>query len=124
MSDEIDIKATLQAYCDCMLESSAEKANTAFHSNAKVTGHIGSTLHEMTAEAFVALVASQQPSPKEKGETLLFEVLSIETAGKTAVARVRDSYQGTTYLDTLSLIKDEGRWSIYTKLFHVEGTSS
>jgi hypothetical protein len=26
-----------------------------------------------------------------------------------------------TFLDTLSLLKADGRWQIYNKLFHVEG---
>ena len=49
------------------------------------------------------------------------EILSLETAGNTAVARVRDDYLGLTFLDTLSLLKAEGEWRIYNKLFHVEG---
>jgi len=37
------------------------------------------------------------------------------------VARVRDDYLGYTFLDSLSLLKSEGEWRIYNKLFHVEG---
>jgi hypothetical protein len=29
-----------------------------------------------------------------------------------------------TFLDSLSLLKSDDRWSIYNKLFHVEGSSS
>ena len=41
--------------------------------------------------------------------------------GKTAVARVRDDYLGLTFLDSISLLRADGRWQIYNKLFHVEG---
>ena len=81
-------------------------------------------LHQMSVDEFAGFVTSQQPSPKEKGESLLCEILSIETAGKTAVARVRDEYHGKMFLDTLSLIKNGDAWCIYNKLFHVEGPSN
>ena len=123
MSDEKQIENTIQTYFDCMYESSAEKAHAAFHSNAKITGYMGDSLLEISITDFANLIASQVPSPKDKDETLPCEILSIEIAGNTAVARVRDEYSGKTFLDTLSLIKDEGKWCIYNKLFHVEGPS-
>lgn len=118
------IDATIQTYFDCMYESSAKKAHAAFHPGAKITGYMGDALAEMTVEDFAQFVASQQPSAKSKGEPARLDVLSIDIAGDTAVARVRDDYLGNTYLDTLSLLKCEGAWQIYNKLFHVEGRSS
>lgn len=121
MSDKAKIENTLQAYFDCMFLASADKANDAFHTNAKVTGYMGDGLVEIAASDFASMVASVEPSPKEKGESSFFEILSIEIAGNTAVARVRDDYQGSRFLDTLSLIKEGETWSIYNKLFHIEG---
>jgi len=48
------------------------------------------------------------------------EIVSLEIAGKTAVAQVRDKYLGMTFLDTLSFLEVDGDWTIYNKLFHVE----
>jgi len=124
MSEETGIQNAIQTYFDCMYESSAEKTHAAFHPNAKITGYMGDTLREMTVTEFANFVVSQQPSAKEKGETLPAEILSIEIAGNTAAVRVRDDYVGKTFVDTLSLIKDGETWSIYNKLFHVEGPSS
>ena len=78
-------------------------------------------LHQMSVDEFAGFVTSQQPSPKEKGEPVRLEIISLDIAGDTAVTRVRDDYLGMTFLDTLSLIKTDGQWSIYNKLFHVEG---
>jgi len=47
-------------------------------------------------------------------------VISIEIAGETAVARIRDVYLGLTFLDSLSFLKMNDSWTIYNKLFHVE----
>ena len=78
----------------------------------------------MSVNEFADLVASQQPSAKEKGEQARLDIISIDIAGNTAVTRVRDDYLGLTFLDTLSLLKTDGKWSIYNKLFHVEGSAS
>ncbi|MEM7468039.1 MAG: nuclear transport factor 2 family protein [Pseudomonadota bacterium] len=120
MSDEQQIKDNIQTYFDCMYESSAEKAHAAFHPNAKITGYLKGEIYEMSVEDFANSVASQQPSAKEKGEAERLEVLSIEIAGNTAVAIVRDDYLGMTFLDTLSYLKIDDGWRIYNKLFHVE----
>lgn len=123
MSDKEQIENTIQTYFDGMFESSTDKTHEAFHTNAKISGYMGDNLAEMTVTDFASFVGSQLPSPKEKGETLQCEILSIEIAGNTGLARVRDDYLGNTFLDTLSLIKDGDKWSIYNKLFHIEGPS-
>lgn len=124
MNDEQLITEVIQTYFDSMYESSSEKARAAFHPNARVTGYLEDGLHEMSVGDFAGFVASQQPSPGEKGEPARLEVLSIEIAGNTAAARVRDDYLGMTFLDSISLIRIDGRWSIYNKLFHVEGPAA
>lgn len=120
MSDEQQIRDTIRVYFDCMYESSAAKTRAAFHPSAKITGYLQGGLHEMTVEKFAEFVAAQQPSAREKGEPERLDVLSIDIAGDTAVARVRDDYLGMTFLDTLSFLKCDGKWTIYNKLFHVE----
>ena len=124
MSDEHAINDTIRTYFDSMFESSGEKVHAAFHPNAKITGEIDGELHEMSVPDFAGFVESQQPSPKEKGESARLEVVSLDIAGNTAVARVRDDYLGMTFLDTLSLLKTDDQWRIYNKLFHVEDSPS
>jgi Putative lumazine-binding len=123
MNDEQQIRAVIQTYFDCMYESSAAKAHAAFHAAAKITGYLPDGLHQMSVGDFADFVASQQPSAREKGEAARLDVLSLDVAGNTAVARVRDDYLGMTFLDTLSFLKSDDQWRIYNKLFHVEGAS-
>ena len=123
MTNVKQIEDVIQTYFDCMYQSSVQKTLSVFHANAKITGYLEDGLHEMSVNDFASFVESQQPSPKEKGEAIRLDILSIDTAGNTAVAQVRDDYLGMTFLDTLSFIKENDRWSIYTKLFHVEGPS-
>ena len=123
MSDQQQIKDAIHTYFECMYESSEDKTHAAFHPDAKITGYLEDGLHQMSVNEFADLVASQQPSAKEKGEPARLDILSIDIAGDTAVTRVRDDYLGLTFLDTLSLLKTDGKWRIYNKLFHVEGSA-
>ena len=120
-NDKEQIEQTVQVYFDSMYESDSEKVNKAFHPSAMISGNFGGSFLEMNREDFGKFVVSQQPAPKEKGDTPRLEILSIEIAGETAVARVRDDYLGQTFLDTLSMVKLGGSWSIYNKLYHIEG---
>ena len=74
----------------------------------------------MSVDDFAKFVDSKSPSHKENGDPIVLETLSLDIAGDTAVARVRDEYISLTFLDTLSFIKVDGKWLIYNKLFHVE----
>ena len=120
MNNKEQIEKVVQLYVDSMNESNPEKVRQAFHANAKVVGYLHGDFMEMSVDDFSGFVASQQPSPKEKGENVIFEILSTEIEGATAIVKVRDKYLGITFLDTLSFIKIEGEWKLYNKLFHVE----
>ena len=115
------IKQLVQVYFESMYESSADKVRQAFHPSARITGYLQGDFSEMTVEQFAGLVESQQPSAADEGTEKILEIVSIDIAGSTAVARVRDAYLGLMFLDTLSLIKIDDQWSIYNKLYHVEG---
>ena len=124
MSDEHDIRRTIQTYFDGMYESSGQKTRDAFHPNATIVGYLDDGFHEMSVDDFAGFVESQRPSAQERDETARLDVLSVEVSGETAIARVRDDYLGLTFHDTLSLVLTEGRWGIYTKLFNVEGQAT
>ena len=57
---------------------------------------------------------------KKREEPAYLEVLSIDVAGRTAVARVKDVYMGQTFIDSLSLVRDGASWKIYNKLYHMQ----
>jgi len=90
VSADAEIRAVVRTYFECMHESSGEKAELAFWPEARVTGYLGGRFTAMTAGEFGAFVASQQPSPQANGVPERLEILSVDIAGETAVARVRD----------------------------------
>ncbi|MFN3238390.1 MAG: nuclear transport factor 2 family protein [Pseudomonadales bacterium] len=117
---ESAIHQVIRTYFESMHESSAAKVHEVFHPSAKIAGYLEGEFTEMSVEQFANLVAGIDPSPKAAGAEEVLEVVSLEIAGKTAVARVRDAYLGSMFLDTLAFIEVDGRWFIYNKLFHVE----
>jgi len=120
MNDIEQIENIVQLYIDSLDESNPDKVKETFHENAKVVGYLHGNFMEMSVDDFAGFVASQQPSPKEKSENVVFEILTCEIEGTTALVKMRDKYLGITFLDTLSFIKNESEWKIYNKLFNVE----
>ena len=119
-AEETRVRETIQIYFDSMFESKADKVRQAFHPSARISGDTPQGFFEMTVDDFASFVEAQ-PAASDAGEIPFLEVLSLDVHGQTAVARVRDDYIGNRYLDTLSFVKIDDRWSIYNKLFHIEG---
>ena len=120
MNDQEQIETVVRLYIESMNESNPDKVKKAFHENAKVVGFLHGDLLQLSVNDFAGFVASQQPSPKEKGEDVAFEILTCEIECTTALVKIRDEYLGITFLDTLSFLKADGEWEIYNKLFNVE----
>ena len=120
MNDQEQIEAVVRLYIESRDESNPDKVKKAFHENAKVVGFLHGDLLQLSVNDFAGFVASQQPSPKEKGEDVEFEILTCEIEGTTALVKIRDKYLGITFLDTVSFLKADGEWRIYNKLFNVE----
>ncbi len=113
------IETTIQTYYDSMYFSDGDLVRKIFHQDAKITGYLNNKLLRQSVEDFASFVEQQKPSPKEKEEKVILEILSLDIEKTTAVAKVRDNYLGMIFIDTLSLIKIENNWQIYNKLFEV-----
>jgi hypothetical protein len=120
MTDTNAINACVERYYESLRTSDPDEVHAVFHANARITGYLPDGLHQMTVDEFSGFVASQQPSPEASGEPRMLEILSCDVAGSTASVRIRESYLGMTFLDTFGMLKVDGQWRIYNKLFHVE----
>ena len=115
------IEQTVKTYYDSMYFSDGDLVRKVFHQDAKITGYLSNKLLRQSVEDFASFVENQKPSPKEKEDEIILEILSLDIGKTTAVAKVRDNYIGMIFIDTLSLIKIENNWQIYNKLFEVDG---
>ena len=117
MTAEDAVNQVIEMYIESMEKSSGDMVTEAFHENAKVVGYLNGDFLQLSTSDFAGFVSAQEPG------TVEFEILSCEVNGDTATAKVRDKYLGISFLDSLSLVKEGDRWSIYNKLFHVEAWS-
>ena len=115
------IEQTIQTYYNSMYFSDGSLVRKIFHQDAKITGYLNNKLLRQSVEDFASFVENQKPSPKEKEDKIILQILSLDIGKTTAVAKVRDNYIGMIFVDTLSLIKVENNWQIYNKLFEVDG---
>ena len=119
MSVEREIEEVVQRYYESLYESDPVKVKAVFHSKALIAGYLNGELLEMSLDEFAGFVGSQQPSPQQTGAEQSLEIESCEYAGDTACVLLVESYLGMEFFDTLSLLKVDGQWKIYNKLFHV-----
>ena len=110
----------VERYYRALRTSNAELVREVFHPHARITGYLPDGLHEMTVDEFAGFVESQQPSPDDSGAERMLEMVSCDIAGETGCVRLRECYLGMVFLDTFSMLRVDGRWWIYNKLFHVE----
>jgi hypothetical protein len=120
MSDERQIEEVVQKYYESLYESDSVKVREVFHGNAKITGYLHGELEEMSVDDFAGFVEAQQPSPRENDAEKFLEIISCEYAGDTACVLLRESYIGKMFMDTFSMLRVDGQWKIYNKLFHIE----
>ena len=121
MNDTNAIRSCVERYYESLRTSDPAVVREVFHENAMIAGYLPDGLHQMTVAEFGGFVESQQPSPDASEDPRSLEILSCELAGETAAVRLRESYLGMVFLDTFAMLKVDGRWMIYNKLFHVEG---
>ena len=114
MAGEEAVRKVIAMYIESMEKSSGDMVTEAFHENAKVVDYLNGDFLQLSTSDFAGFVSAQEPG------TVEFEILSCEVNGDTAPAKVRDKYLGISFLDSLSLVKEGDKWSIYNKLFHVE----
>ncbi len=123
LQEKKKIEDAIQAYYNSMYYSNGDLVRKIFHQDAKITGYLNGKLLRQSVEDFASFVESQKPSPKEKQDKIILEILSIDIGETTAIGKVRDNYIGLIFIDTLSFIKMGKNWLIYNKLFEVDGNS-
>lgn len=114
------IGGVLCAYCEGIYSGDIERLRSAFHSSAILWGEVKGQPYHRPLEEYLTVVRHRQ-SPQALGEAYGMQILSMEILGNIALAKVRCRMLGYNYIDFLSLLYQENRWSIVAKLFtHLE----
>lgn len=114
------MSAVLQLYFDGLYHSDVERLGRALHPRAIYATVTEGSLIYYTMDEYLPIVEARL-SPASRGESRCDEIESIEFAGSAhAFARVRCAIGEKHFTDLLTLVIDEGRWQILSKVFHFE----
>ncbi|GAB3253875.1 nuclear transport factor 2 family protein [Chitinimonas naiadis] len=116
LSVHAEILDLLEVYFDGIHTGDVAALRSVFHPQAALFGEVRGATSCRPLGAYLDAVANRD-SPASLGQTRFMQVLSIEVAGETAMAKVRCLIFDFNYLDFLSLIRQEGRWLIANKLY-------
>ena len=117
MSDLDQISACVDKYFYGMFRSDGDLLRSAFHPGAMISGHTDGRLTEMDLDQF-ANFAAKQASAEAAGDAFEMRIVAIDVTGNAATVKVADRYIGRDFIDYLSLLKIDGDWRIYNKLWH------
>ncbi len=121
MNDREELLALLERYFDGLYLGDVELLRQAFHPQARLAGEVNGEVLLRDMTPYLHAVANRA-SPQARGEARRMQLLSLQIDGAIAQASARCEMLGFDYLDQLGLLKQDGRWSIVSKLYtHVAG---
>ncbi|SEK65597.1 Putative lumazine-binding [Roseovarius azorensis] len=124
MSDKFaEVREVLHTYFDALYTCDLALFEAVFHPRALyATADEAPALFRSMEEYFP--VIAKRVSPQSRGEPRRDVIDSIEFAGdNTALAKVRCSIGERDFLDFLTLVRENGRWQIAAKIFHIKPKS-
>ncbi len=110
----------LERYFDGLHHSDADLLAEVFHPTALYATVADGSLVRWSMADYLPVVATRE-SPASRAEVRTDAIESIEFAGPvTALARVTCSIGEKHFIDLLTLVRLDGRWSIMSKVFHFD----
>ena len=112
------IKAVIQDYIDGTYNAEIDKLKGVFHEKAVMNGYLGPDCLLADPSGFIADIAGS-PSMASQNDPYQAEIESIRIEGNVASVIVSETgFRGAaTLVDFFHLIKEDGKWSIISKLF-------
>lgn len=126
MATEQDIKGIVRvmgAYFDGLHHADTARLAGVFHGEARYVNATAGDYMNHTMDEYFAIVDQRTP-PVENGAVRRDHIVSIEFGGAEMVfVKATMTMMGRDYLDFLTLIHDDGRWQIISKVFSYTPTS-
>ena len=114
--DERKIRAVVDTYVTGFNRGERELLLQALHPRFVSSGFFQGALQWDSAKEFASFCAEAAPDPD--GPIPEWKIETLVISGQTAVAIVRDTWGSRQFRDSLTLLKDGGRWQIVFKAFH------
>ncbi len=108
------ISSVIQIYVEGGRKGDASIMKRAFRENATIHGHTGGGLLAGPIQLLYDYITENPPAPNLKAK-----IVNIDLANTVATARVElTDWLGTRYTDQFTLLKENGAWTITSKVFH------
>ncbi len=108
------ISSVIQAYAQGGRKGDAAIMKPAFREDATIHGYLGGNLLAGPIDILYDWVAESPPAPD-----LEATIVNIDLANTVATARVEVSdWLGHRFTDQFTLLKENGAWTITSKVFH------
>ena len=119
MSEFDEIRALVTSYFDGLYDGDIALLSSIFHERSRLHVILEGKLVEIEFAPYMDIVRGRQ-SPRALGAERRDQVVTIsQTTSDTAFVVVSLLLSGKSYTDHLSLLKDEGRWQIISKVYHL-----
>lgn len=120
MTDKAAVKALIQTYFDALYNGDVAKFREVFHPACRLFTIADGKVVTFDHEPYMARVAGR-PSGASRGDARNDRIVSLEVSSPTtAHACVRDVYAPHNFINELTFLKEDGRWWILAKAWHVE----
>ncbi|WP_324753169.1 nuclear transport factor 2 family protein [Roseovarius sp. Pro17] len=113
--EEQEIRAVVEMYVTGFNRGSKKLLLDAFHPRFVSSGFVDGKLQWDSAEEFADFCERVAPDPD--GPVPNWEIETLVVSGTTAVAVVNDKWGSRRFRDSLTMLKDNGRWQIVFKAF-------
>ena len=108
------ISSVIQIYVEGGRKGNAAIMKRAFRENATIHGHTDGGLLAGPIQLMFDYITESPPAPN-----LEAKIVNIDLANTIATARVElTDWLGTRYTDQFTLLKENGTWTITSKVFH------
>lgn len=115
-AEEREIREVLDRYVTGFNRGDKDLLLQAFHLRFVSSGFVQGELQWDNAEDFA--IFCQESAPDPDGPVPDWHLEHLTVAGHTAVAIIHDRWGSRAFRDSLTFLKDNGRWQIIFKAFH------
>ncbi len=119
MNAEKEIHELLDTYFSTLHSGDAEKLQSIFHPLSKLYNNIDGSNKETNLIDYIIIVKNRK-SPEALGHKKIDRIINVYISSPlAAVATVRLTLFGKDFTDQLSLIREDGKWLIMTKIYYL-----
>lgn len=107
-----EIADVMETYFKAVYDADVELLRSTFHVECRLAGYRGDETRHSSGESFVDRVTRRPPKDASN-----FRILTIDRAGRAAVAKIAYHYHGIDFEDFMSLLRGDDGWKIVAKVF-------